>query len=373
MVGGGLGGVIGRSHRMAALLDGRWDLVAGALSANPDRAAASAAVFGIAPERSYADWATMAVAEAERQDGIDAVTICTPNHLHHPIARTFLAKGIHVVCDKPLTTTVAEAHDLVDAVRASGLVFALTHTYSGYPMVRLARDMVRAGEIGEVRSIAVEYLSDYQTRLDDPDHWHNDPARSGPFGALGAIGSHAHHLARFITGLEVEAVSADVTTFVPGRRLDDHATVLLRFQGGARGHLWCTTVAVGNENGLRIRIYGSAGGLDWSQEHPNHMRFTRYGEQPVTLSRGGHATSPSAAVSTRIPAGHPEGYIEAFANIYRDTADIVLARETNAPLPDFAPLVPSVVDGARGIHFLEAVLRSGREGGGWADARFTID
>jgi predicted dehydrogenase len=315
MVGGGRTGEIGRTHRSAALMDGYWEVVAGALSSDPERGRLSAAEWLIAPDRAYADALTMAEREAARADRIDAVCICTPNNLHHAAARAFLDRGFHVVSDKPMTTTLQDALDLVRAVRGSGRVFALTHHSAGYPLVRLARDMVRAGELGEIRSVAVEYIGQYQAEPPPVGEWRNDPARSGPLGIVADIGTHAYHLARFVTGLEVSEMAADLSRLVPGRQLDDHATMLLRFENGARGHLWCTAVAVGNENMLRIRVFGSKGGLEWDQENPNLMRVTRLGEQPRLVTKGGLEDTPASRMATRPPSGHAEGYIEAFANL----------------------------------------------------------
>ena len=362
MVGGGQGGNIGRSHRAAALLDGRWDVVAGALSRNPTAAAASAARWLIAPDRSYPDYRAMAEREAAREDRIDAVTICTHNDTHHPIARAFLDHGFHVVCDKPLTTSIENACDLVQATRAAGRCFFVTYTYSGYPMVRLARDMIRAGELGEIRSVAVEYVSQYQTELGDPGDWQNDPARFGPLGVVAGTGTHAFHMAEFVTGLRVEQLSADLASLVPGHRLEDHATMHLRFDNGARGYLWNTTIAPGNENGLSFRIHGSHGGLSWHQEHPNHLRYAPLNGQPQILSRGGFKTSPSADAVTRIPSGHPEGYLEAFANLYTEIADRLQAGEGHARAEI---LCPTVEDGARGVAFMFAALESSQ-----AESRF---
>ncbi|WP_270935002.1 Gfo/Idh/MocA family protein [Falsiroseomonas oryzae] len=370
MVGGGEGAFIGAVHRLAARMDDRWELVAGAFSRDAGRARRSAAALHVAPERAYAGFREMALAEAARPDGIDAVAIVTPNSSHHAIARAFLDAGIHVICDKPLTTTLDDAHDLVRAVAASGLVFALTHNYTGYPMVRQARAMVAAGELGAVRVVQVEYAQDWlSTPLEESGQkqaaWRVDPAQAGPAGSLGDLGTHAHNLAEFVTGLRVESVCAELTAFVPGRRVDDDAQALLRFAGGARGMLWSSQVAPGNENALRLRVYGEKAGLEWAQEHPNQLRVTPLGEAPRILARGAGALSPAAAHATRIPAGHPEGYLEAFAQIYRDAAEQIAARlEGRAPDPA-ALLVPTVEDGARGIAFVAACVESSQRGGSW--------
>jgi len=377
MVGGGQGAFIGGVHRIAARLDDRYELIAGALSSDPARAAASAAELHIAAERSYADYRDMAKKEAARGDGIDAVAIVTPNHLHGRIATAFLDAGIDVICDKPLTTTLAEALELVQRVRRSGRLFALTHNYSGYPMVRQAREMVAAGELGEIRVVHAEYAQDWlSTDLESSGHkqaaWRVDPAQAGAGGSLGDIGTHAEHLARFISGLELAAVSADLTSFVAGRRLDDNAHVMLRYTNGARGMLWSSQVAPGNENALRVRVYGSKAGLEFRQETPNQLWFTPLGQQPRLITRGGSGSGAAASHATRIPAGHPEGYLEGFAQIYRDVAEQIQARwQGRAPDP-LACIVPTVEDGARGMKFIEAVVESSRAEGRWTDARLNL-
>ena len=377
MVGGGQGAFIGGVHRIAARLDDRYELVAGALSSDAARASASAAELHIAAERSYADYREMARAEAARKDGIDIVAIVTPNHLHGRIASAFLDAGIHVICDKPLTSTLAEAMELVQRVRQSKCLFALTHNYSGYPMVRQAREMVAAGELGEIRVVQAEYPQDWlSTDLEASGQkqaaWRVDPAQAGAGGSLGDVGTHAEHLVRFISGLELHAVSADLTTFVPGRRLDDNAHVLLRYSNGARGMLWSSQVAPGNENGLRVRLYGSQAGLEFRQENPSRLWFTPLGQPPRLITRGGSGSGAAAGHATRIPAGHPEGYLEGFAQLYRDVAEQLQARwEGRAPDP-LACAVPTVEDGARGMKFIEAVVESSRADGRWTDARLNL-
>ena len=377
MVGGGQGAFIGGVHRMAARLDDRYELVAGALSSDAARATVSAAELHIAAERSYADYRDMARKEAAREDGIDAVAIVTPNHLHGRIATAFLNAGIDVVCEKPLTSTLDEALELVQLVRRSGRLFALTHNYSGYPMVRQAREMVAAGEIGEIRVVHAEYPQDWlSTDLESTGHkqaaWRVDPAQAGAGGSLGDIGTHAEHLARFISGLDLAAVSADLTTFVAGRRLDDNAHVMLRYTNGARGMLWSSQVAPGNENALRVRIYGSKAGLEFRQENPNHLWFTPLGQQPRLITRGGSGSGAAAGHATRIPAGHPEGYLEAFAQIYRDVAEQIQARWQGREPDPRACMVPTVEDGARGMKFIESVVESSRAEGRWTDARLDL-
>ena len=377
MVGGGQGAFIGAVHRIASRIDDRYELVAGALSSDPERAKASAAELGVAPDRAYTDYAEMAKAEAGREDGIDAVAIVTPNHVHHGPAKAFLEAGIHVICDKPLTTNLADALDLVETVKRTGLVFGLTHNYTGYPMVRQARAMVAAGELGTLRVVQAEYPQDWLTTpLEETGQkqalWRTDPAQSGAGGCVGDIGTHAHNLAAFITGLEVEQLCADLSTFVGGRRLDDNAQILLRYRGGARGMIWASQVAPGNENALRIRVYGDKGGLEWEQEHPNHLRFAPFGEPPRVITRAGAGSGAEAGRVTRIPPGHPEGYLEGFANIYSDVAEVILARLENRKPDAGALFFPTVEDGARGIKFIEAAVESSAKGGIWVDAGLSV-
>ena len=328
------------------------------------------------PARVYLDWATMARAEAARGDGIDAVAIVTPNHLHHPVAAAFLDAGIHVICDKPLATSVEQALDLVRRVRTSGLEFALTHNYTGYPMVRQAREMVAAGELGTLRLIQAEYIQDWlaepleRTGQKQAD-WRTDPARSGPSGCIGDIGTHAFNLAAFIGGLELEQVAADLTTFVPGRRLEDNAHMMLRYADGVRGMLWASQVAVGHLNRLVVRLYGTRGALEFRQEDPNVLHFARLGESPQLLRRGGAGLGAAAGAATRIPGGHPEGYLEAFAVLYREFADRLWARIERREPP--ATLVPGVEDGARAMKFIQAALDSHSRGGAWVDATLSLE
>ena len=369
MVGGGQGAFIGAVHRIAARLDDRYVLVAGALSSDPDRAQASGAELGLAPARAYTDFEEMARREARLKDGIEAVAIVTPNHMHFPVASAFLKRGIHVICDKPLTTTLKAARQLAALAAKSGRVFAVTHNYTGYPMVRQAREMVAAGKLGKLRLVHVEYVQDWlSTPLEQTGQkqaeWRTDPARSGAGGAVGDIGTHAFNLASFVSGLELESLAADVSTFVEGRRLDDNVHVLLRFAGGAKGMLWASQVAPGNENALRLRLYGEKGGLDWAQENPNELWFTPLGEEKRLITRGGAGAGTAAARVTRIPPGHPEGYLEGFANIYAEAARAILAaREGRAPDSDV--VFPTVEDGVKGVAFIEACVKSGRKNGAW--------
>ena len=330
MVGGGEGAFIGAVHRMAARLDDHYQFVAGALSSTPEKAKRSGEALGLDPARIYSDYTEMAKKEARRKDGIEAVSIVTPNHMHAPVAVAFLKAGIHVICDKPLTTTLKDALKLQKLAQKSGLVFAVTHNYTGYPMVRHARAMIAAGQLGDIRLVQVEYAQDWlTTKLEDSGQkqadWRTDPARSGMGGCIGDIGTHAYNLTDYITGISVTEISAELTTFVAGRSVDDNAQIMLRYANDARGMLWASQVAPGNENALMIRVYGTKGGITWRQEHPNQLHWSPHGEATQIVSRGTAATSPAAARVTRIPAGHPEGYLEGFATIYAEVADAIRA------------------------------------------------
>lgn len=369
MVGGGQGAFIGAVHRIAARIDDQFDLVAGALSSEPERARASAAELGLAPDRSYGSYQEMATAEAARPDGIEAVSIVTPNHMHAPVARAFLDAGIHVICDKPMTLTVAEAEDLVTAVDTSGKLFILTHNYTGYPMIRQARDMVATGVLGDIRVIQVEYAQDWLTEAAERSgskqaEWRTDPARSGAGGAIGDIGTHAYNLACFVTGREADQVLAQLTTFVPGRALDDDVQILLRYPGGARGMLWASQVAVGNENALRLRVHGTKGGIDWSQEDPNYLWYTPFGQPKQKLTRSGAGASAAANRVSRTPGGHPEGYLEGFATIYAEAARAIRAARAGTPVPAEV-IYPTVRDGVAGMRFIAAAVASSEAGNVW--------
>ena len=369
MVGGGTGAFIGGVHRIAARLDDKFELVAGALSSSPERARESGAALGLAPDRSYDDFREMAMREARLKSGIEAVAIVTPNHMHFPVAREFIKRGIHVICDKPLTATLKDARKLAALVEKHDALFVLTHNYTGYPLIRQARSMIAGGELGEIRLVQVEYVQDWLAEpLEQTGQkqaaWRTDPEQSGAGGSTGDIGTHAFNLAEFVSGLELEELAADVHTFVPGRKLDDNAHVMLRFRGGARGTLWCSQVAPGHENGLTLRIYGSRGGLRWSQENPNVLTFAALGQPPRIITRNGAVTGPAAGRMSRIPAGHPEGYLEGFANIYSEAAAAILARRAGRR-PPAEVLYPTVRDGVRGVAFVEACIASGRRNGAW--------
>jgi predicted dehydrogenase len=374
MVGGGQGAFIGGVHRLAARMDDRYELVAGCFASTAEKSKASGVELGVDPARTYGSFAEMAKAEAERQDGIDVVSIVTPNHVHYAAAAAFLEAGIHVICDKPMTTTLEDAAALQALVAKSGKVFVLTHNYTGYPMIRQARAMVEAGLLGTIRVVQAEYAQDWlATKLEEEGlkqaEWRTDPARSGPAGCTGDIGTHAANLAAFVTGLDIDELAAELTTFVEGRRLDDNCQVLLRFAGGARGMLWASQVAVGNENALKLRVYGEKGGLEWSQEDPNYLWHTPMGEPKRLITRSGAGAGPEAARVTRIPPGHPEGYLEGFANIYTETAELVWAKIDGRDPDPATALLPTVTDGVKGVKFIEAVVDSSGHGGRWTSAR----
>jgi len=372
MIGGGRGAFIGAVHRMAARLDDRYELVAGVFSADPQRSRDSAAELLLDPRRSYGSLDDMIKGEAARSDRIDVVAVVTPNHLHHSAAKQFLDAGFHVICDKPLTTSVADAEDLVSTAERAQRVLAVTYNYSGYPLIRQAKEMIAAGELGDLRLVQVEYAQDWLTTLLEAEgqkqaSWRADPQQAGAAAAVGDIGTHAFHLAEFVSGQRVAQLAADLSTHVAGRKLDDNAQMLLRFANDARGSLWASQIAPGNENGLRLRIYGSRGGLEWSQEEPNHMRHAPYGQQPRILARGGPGLAPIAANGSRIPAGHPEGYLEGFAQVYRDIADLIAAYDAKSLPPAGARLVPTAADGLRGVRFVHAAVESSRKDAAWVN------
>ncbi len=369
MVGGGKDAFIGGVHRIAMRIDDDFELVAGALSSTPEKSRASGAALGLAPERVYDDFEAMAKREARRKDGIEAVAIVTPNHMHAPAALAFLKRGIHVICDKPLTATLPEAKKLAKAAAGSDALFVLTHNYTGYPMIRQARAMVAAGLLGKIRVVQVEYAQDWlSTAVEETGSkqagWRTDPARSGAGGSTGDIGTHAYNLASFVTGLTLDSLAADLQSFVPGRRLDDNGHVLLRFAGGARGMLWCSQVAPGNENALRLRVYGENGGLDWSQEDPNYLWHAPLGEERRRISRNGAGAGPEAARVSRVPSGHPEGYLEGFATIYAEAARAIRARRSGAEVPPEV-VFPTIADGVAGVAFVDACVRSSAKNGAW--------
>jgi len=364
MVGGGKDAFIGAVHRIASRIDGEFELVAGALSSTPEKALESGRSLGLKEDRIYGSFADMAKREARLKDGIEAVAIVTPNHMHYPAAKEFLKRDIHVICDKPLTSTLADAKKFVKAAESSDALFFLTHNYTGYPMVRQAREMVANGDIGTLRVVQVEYPQDWLTveQHNKQADWRTDPARTGLGGSTGDIGTHAYNLAAFITGETPESLAADLQSFVPGRQVDDNGHVMLRYASGARGMLWCSQVAPGNENNLKIRVYGDKGGLEWHQEHPNHLYFTPFGAPQQVLTRGGAGMLGSIASATRIPPGHPEGYLEGFANLYKDAANAIRAHQTGQASDH---RVPGIGDGLAGVRFIDACVRSSQKNAAW--------
>ena len=370
MVGGGEGAFIGAVHRIAARLDDHYELVAGALASTGAKAKRSGLALGLAEDRIYADFAAMAEAESARADGIEVVAIVTPNHLHAPVAEAFLKAGIHVVCDKPLATGAKEARRLQALAAKSNRVFAVTYNYTGYPMVRQARQMVRDGRLGEIRVIQVEYAQEWLTEALEASgqkqaEWRTDPARAGAGGCVGDIGTHAYQLCEYVSGLVVSELCAELSTFVAGRRLDDNVQVMLRFANGARGALWASQVAPGNENQLRLRVYGSRGGVEWRQEQPNQLHWSPFGKPTQTISRASGAAGLAAARVTRLPAGHPEGYLEAFATIYGEVAQAVRAMRHQGAKAGAEVDFPGLDDGVRGVEFIDAAVASSTRGGRW--------
>ena len=369
MVGGGQGAFIGAVHRIASRIDDEYELVAGALSSEAKRARDSALAIGITPDRAYGSFEEMAKAEAKRPDGIEVVAIVTPNHMHAPPAKAFLKAGIHVICDKPLALNAREAKELVALTKKTGKIFAVTHNYTGYPMVRQARAMIAAGELGDIRVVQAEYAQDWLTEpLEKTGQkqasWRVDPKKSGAGGALGDIGTHAYNLACFVTGLTLDSLCADLTTFVKGRKLDDNDNILLRWKGGAKGMLWASQVAPGNENALALRVYGTKAGISWRQEDPNYLWVTPLGQPPRKITRSGAGAGPEATRVTRVPSGHPEGYLEGFANIYTEVARAIRAARSGAKR-DPAVIFPTVEDGLKGMEFIEAAVKSSAKGGKW--------
>ena len=368
MVGGGEGAFIGAVHRIAARLDGRFQLTAGALSSSAENAQSSGRAIGLDPARIYTDFVEMARREARLKDGIEAVAIVTPNHLHYPVAREFLRRGIHVICDKPLTATMTEAKRLAKVAEASDALFVLTHVYTGYPMVRQAREMVADGDLGKIRVVQVEYPQDW---LADPRahgskqaQWRNDPARNGLGGSVGDIGTHAYNLVRFVTGLEVESLAAELHQFGADRQVDDNCHMMLRLAGGARGMMWCSQIACGHENGLRLRVFGDKGGIEWAQEDPNKLWFTPLGEARRIISTASAGAGAAAGRVSRVPPGHPEGFLEAFANIYTEAAAAIVAHRTGAA-PPRGVVYPTLQDGLEGMAFVDACIRSSRRDAAW--------
>ena len=372
MVGGGPGAFIGAVHRKAAALDGEIELVAGAFSSDAMKSRRQGELLFLDPTRVYGSWREMIEGERKLPEGerIDFVTIVTPNVAHFEIAKGFIEAGFHVVCDKPMTTRLADAEELCRLVEKHKTVFALTHNYTGYPMVKQARELVRQGTLGEIKKIVAEYPQGWLAGATGISMWRLDPKVAGISSAVGDIGLHAWHLARYIAGLEIEAVSADLTTFGSGYELEDDANLLVHYQGGARGIIYSSQMSVGEENGLRVRIYGTKAGLDWKQENPNYLDVL-HGNGPVHVyRRGNDYLDPIVKHASRLPFGHPEAFIEAFANIYLNAARTMAARIAGHKPGEFDTDFPTVQDGARGVHFIEKAIESGKTKG-WVDARYT--
>ena len=375
MVGGGKDAFIGGVHRIALRLDGNYELVAGSFSSNFDNSKETGKDLGLAEDRIYETYQEMAEKESARSDGIHVVAIVTPNHLHVPIAKIFAEKGIHIICDKPLALSSEEAIELKNIVENNKIIFALTHNYTGYPMVRHARSLIQKNDLGSIRVVQAEYPQDWlTTKAEDSGlkqaEWRTDPKRSGDGGCIGDIGTHAFNLIRFITGLEVDELSADIHTFVKGRLLDDNAQIMLRFKGGAKGAIWSSQVAVGNENNLKIRVFGENGGLEWRQEDPNYLYYTKYGHPTQKITRGSGSASEEANEVTRIPPGHPEGYLEGFANIYSDVYKRLFAQTNQQNYDQSNDCYPTIYDGVEGMRFIETVLESNNNNSKWVEFNF---
>ena len=381
MVGGGKDAFIGAVHRHAAALDGQIDFVAGALSSTPEKAQESGRELGLADERNYGAWEEMLERESSLPEGerIDFVSVVTPNHMHFPVAHAFAEAGFNVISDKPMVHTSERANQLIETVEKTGIVFAVTYNYTGYPLVKQARHMVQEGQLGELRKVIVEYNQGWlATKLEASSstggakqaEWRTDPERSGIAGAVGDIGSHAENLAATITGLEIEQICADLTTFVPGRKLDDDGNLLLRFAGGAKGVLICSQISTGEENGLRIRVYGDKGGLEWSQEEPNFLTFKPLDGPVQVMKPGNPYLCEAAQKASRIPAGHPEAFLEAFANVYKNATATMRAKKEGREPDEFERDFPTVYEGARGVHFIEKTVESAGSDEKWTDARY---
>ena len=370
MVGGGQGAFIGAVHRLCARMDDKYEFVAGCLSSTPEKAAASAEEIGLDPLRSYPDFKTMADKESKRDDGIDVVSIVTPNHMHAEPVIEFLNRDIHVICDKPMTSTLKDAYRIVESASKSKAHFFLTHNYSGYPVVREMRSLIKNGELGALRIVKGSYLQGWlgskeeDTGLNKQAEWRTDPKRSGVAGAVGDIGSHTMHLIEFITGEKLLSVAADLTTFVDGRKLEDDASVLLRMTNNIKGNLSISQIATCEENNFKISIYGDKGSLHWSQENPNYAMFNKLGQANQIISRGGFIQYDESLSSTRVPPGHPEGYLEAFAQIYSDAADVIMNKTNKSELLD---ILPNVKDGLHIMKFINACVDSSNSNSNWTN------
>lgn len=363
MIGGGEGAYIGNIHRLAARLDGAWELVAGAFDVDPEKGRAFALAQGISVDRAYGDVNSLIAGEAVREDRVDAIAICTPNFTHYPIAKALIDAGFDVICEKPLTATLEDAVALEKLSREAGRFVGVTYTYSGYPMVHEARVRVANGDIGKVRTVQVEYPLEWMATAIEREGnaqaaWRTDPKKNGRGGSIGDIGTHAYHLAGFVTGLKLESLTADLATFVDGRALDDNAHVMMRYEGGARGLLWSSQVALGNSNGVRLRVFGETGSFQWFQEQPNELVFSPLHGRMQVIKRGADDVSEDARLRSRTPPGHPEGYLEAFANLYAGFAEAIRARQENRQPGVLGQNVPLAYDGLKGVAFVEAVVDS---------------
>lgn len=379
MVGGGRGAFIGAVHRRAALFDGGVELVAGAFSSTREKSLESGRDLYLPEDRIYGSWEEMVEAESKMPEDqrLDFISVVTPNHLHYPVSMAFIQAGFNVVCDKPLCHTVEQAMDIVRAVRENNVLFAVTYNYTGYPMVKQARALVRSGALGEIVKVIVEYPQGWLAQPAEmmgnkQAEWRTDPARSGIAGCIGDIGTHAENLLSYITGLEIEAICADLTTFVAGRRLDDDGNILLRFKNGAKGILTASQVSVGEENNLRIRVWGTKAGLAWSQENPNYLHVISNDGPEQIYKRGNAYNAPEAAAATRLPSGHPEGYYEAFANIYKNFTDAIRAKLSGREPSGNALDYPGPVEGARGVYFIHKVVESSASDRKWTPFEFKI-
>ena len=370
MIGGGQGAFIGAVHRLSARMDDKYEFVAGCLSSTPEKAELSAKELGLDLTRSYPDYKTMAEKESQRDDGIEVVSIVTPNHMHAGPAIEFLQKDIHVICDKPMTATMDDAHKLMSAIQSSKAHFFLTHNYSGYPVIREMRSLVKNGELGKLRIVKGAYLQGWLGSKEEDSgsnkqaEWRTDPKRSGAAGAVGDIGSHTMHLLEFVTGLKCESVAADLTTFVQGRQLDDDASIMIRMNNNVKGNLSISQIATGQENNFTISIYGEKGALHWSQENPNYARFSKIGSADQIITRGGVIQNKNSYAPIRIPPGHPEGYLEGFAQIYSDAADIILNHKDKNEL---LALLPSGESGLQIMKFINASVNSSKNNSIWTD------
>ena len=370
MIGGGQGAFIGAVHRLSARIDDKYEFLAGCLSSTPEKAELSAKELGLDLTRSYPDYKTMAEKESQRDDGVEVVSIVTPNHMHAGPAIEFLNKGIHVICDKPMTATMDDAHELMRAIKSSKAHFFLTHNYSGYPVIREMRSLVKNGELGNLRIVKGAYLQGWLGSKEEDSgsnkqaEWRTDPKRSGAAGAVGDIGSHTMHLLEFVTGLKCESVAADLTTFVQGRQLDDDASIMIRMSENVKGNLSISQIATGQENNFTISIYGEKGALHWAQENPNYARFSRVGKADQIITRGGAIQNENSYAPIRIPPGHPEGFLEGFAQIYSDAADIILNHKNKNELLE---LLPGGDSGLQIMKFINASVNSSNNNGIWTD------